>query len=224
MGASLLQVVHDIFNNAAAMVPIVLALTIYGTSVLKSKLEEYAISIKQNQLEKERTLEAAKQQVQQKTLAVATAKNDAAQLKANAQKQRAENAILKTKIDQLKASPDAEKNKQQIAALEQEVAANEQLAASYDQQADQLIKNAEAEQDLAQSNLTYLENQQSMVTNLTTGWKGFGNTMKTVIMSVIPQLGMMITQIKNVGKASEKAGQKNAGNSAAVIPVIGWII
>ena len=224
MGASLLQVVNDIFNNAAAMVPIVLALTIYGTSVLKSKLEEYAISIKQNQLEKERTLEAAKQQVQQKTLAVATAKNDAAQLKANAQKQRAENAILKTKIDQLKASPDAEKNKQQIAALEQEVIANEQLAASYDQQADQLIKNAEAEQDLAQSNLTYLENQQSMVTNLTTGWKGFGNTMKTVIMSVIPQLGMMITQIKNVGKASEKAGQKNAGNSAAVIPVIGWII
>ena len=224
MGASLLQVVNDIFNNAAAMVPIVLALAIYGTSVLKSKLEEYAISIKQNQLEKERTLEAAKQQVQQKTLAVATAKNDAAQLKANAQKQRAENAILKTKIDQLKASPDAEKNKQQIAALEQEVIANEQLAASYDQQADQLIKNAEAEQDLAQSNLTYLENQQSMVTNLTTGWKGFGNTMKTVIMSVIPQLGMMITQIKNVGKASEKAGQKNAGNSAAVIPVIGWII
>lgn len=224
MGASFLQVINDIFNNAAAMVPIVLALAIYGTSILKSKLEEYAISIKQNQLEKERTLEAAKQQVQQKTLAVATAKSDAAQLKTSAQKQRAENAILKTKIDQLKASPDAEKNKQQIAALEQEWIANEQLAASYDQQADQLIKNAEAEQDLAKSNLTYLENQQSMVTNLTTGWKGFGNTMKTVIMSVIPQLGMMITQIKNVGKASEKAGQKNAGNSASVIPVIGWII
>lgn len=224
MGASFLQVINDIFNNAAAMVPIVLALAIYGTSILKSKLEEYAISIKQNQLEKERTLEAAKQQVQQKTLAVATAKNDAAQLKASAQKQRAENAILKTKIDQLKASPNAKKNQQQIAALEQEFTANEQLAASYDQQADQLIKNAEAERDLAQSNLTYLENQQSMVTNLTTGWKGFGNTMKTVIMSVIPQLGMMITQIKNVGKASEKAGQKNAGNSASVIPVIGWII
>ena len=48
--------------------------------------------------------------------------------------------------------------------------------------------------------------------------------MKTVIMSIIPQLGMMITQIKKVGKASETAGQKNAGNSAAVIPVIGWII
>ena len=48
--------------------------------------------------------------------------------------------------------------------------------------------------------------------------------MKTVLMSVIPQLGMMITQIKNVGQASEKAGQKNAGNSASVIPVIGWII
>ncbi len=224
MGASLLQVVNDIFNNAAAMVPIVLALAIYGTSVLKSKLEEYAISIKQNQLEKERTLEAAKQQVQQKTLAVAQAKTDAAQLKASAQKQRAENAILKTKIDQLKASPEAKENQQQIATLEQELIANEQLAASYDQQADQLVKNAEAEQDLAQSNLTYLENQQLMVTNLTTGWKGFGNTIKTVLMSVIPQLGMMITQIKNVGKASETAGKKNAGNSAAVIPVIGWII
>lgn len=224
MGASLLQAVNDIFNNATAMVPIVLALAIYGTSILKSKLEEYAISIKQNQLEKERTLEAAKQQVQQKTLAVATAKSDAAQLKATAKKQRAENDLLKIKIDELKASPDAEKNQQEIASLEQKVIANEQLAASYDQQADQLVKNAEAEQDLAQSNLTYLENQQSMVTNLTTGWKGFGNTMKTVIMSVIPQLGMMITQIKNVGKASETAGQKNAGNSAAVIPVIGWII
>ena len=58
MGASLLQVVNDIFNNAAAMVPIVLALSIYGTSVLKSKLEEYAISIKQNQLEKERNTQA----------------------------------------------------------------------------------------------------------------------------------------------------------------------
>ena len=169
MGASLLQVVNDIFNNAAAMVPIVLALVIYGTSVLKSKLEEYAISIKQNQLEKERTLEAAKQQVEQKKLAVATAKNDAAQLKATAKKQRAENDLLKIKIDELKASPDAEKNQQQIASLEQQVIANEQLAASYDQQADQLVKTAEAEQDLAQSNLTYLENQQSMVDNLTTG-------------------------------------------------------
>ena len=169
MGASLLQVVNDIFNNAAAMVPIVLALSIYGTSVLKSKLEEYAISIKQNQLEKERTLEAAKQQVQQKTLAVAKAKSDAAELKATAKKQRAENDLLKIKIDELKASPDAGKNQQQIAALEQKVKANEELAASYDQQADQLVKNAEAEQDLAQSNLTYLENQQSMVTNLTTG-------------------------------------------------------
>ena len=169
MGASLLQVVNDIFNNAAAMVPIVLALAIYGTSVLKSKLEEYAISIKQNQLEKERTLEAAKQQVQQKTLAVAKAKSDAAELKATAKKQRAENGLLKIKIDELKASPDAEKNQQEIASLEQQVMANEELAASYDQQADQLVKNAEAEQDLAQSNLTYLENQQSMVTNLTTG-------------------------------------------------------
>lgn len=169
MGASLLQAVNDIFNNATAMVPIVLALAIYGTSILKSKLEEYAISIKQNQLEKERTLEAAKQQVQQKILAVATAKSDAAQLKATAKKQRAENDLLKIKIDELKASPDAEKNQQEIASLEQKVIANEQLAASYDQQADQLVKNAEAEQDLAQSNLTYLENQQSMVTNLTTG-------------------------------------------------------
>lgn len=169
MGASLLQVVNDIFNNAAAMVPIVLALAIYGTSVLKSKLEEYAISIKQNQLEKERTLEAAKQQVQQKILAVAKAKSDAAELKADAKKQRAENDILQTKIDQLKAAPESEQNKQQIAELEQKVIKNEQLAASYEQQADQLIQNAEAEQDLAQSNLTYLENQQSMVTNLTTG-------------------------------------------------------
>lgn len=169
MGASLLQAVNNIFNNTAAMIPIVLALSMYGISTLKTKLEEYAISIKQNQLEKERTLEAAKQQVEQKKLAVVTAKNDAAQLKATAKKQRAENDLLKIKIDELKASPDAEKNQQQIASLEQQVITNEQLAASYDQQADQLVKNAEAEQDLAQSNLTYLENQQSMVTNLTTG-------------------------------------------------------
>ena len=149
--------------------PIFIALVTYSVSILKTKIEEYAISIKQRELEKAKTIEIAKQQVEQKTLAIATAKANAENLKAAAQKQRAENAILKTKIDQLKAAPESEQNKEQIAALEKEIIANEQLADSYEQQADQLIKNAEAERDLAQSNLTYLQTQESIVDNLTLG-------------------------------------------------------
>ena len=223
-GAFLLQVVNGIFQNIGLSLPIFIALVTYSASILKTKLEEYAISIKQKELEKAKTIEIAKQQVQQKTLAIETAKANAENLKAAAQKQRAENAILKTKIDQLKAAPESEQNKQQIAALEKEIIANEKLADSYEQQADQLIKNAEAERDLAQSNLTYLENQESIVNNLTLGWKGFGNTLKTVITSAIPQIQKLITSFKAMGKASKENGRNNAGWSASVIPVIGWII
>lgn len=223
-GAFLLQVVNGIFQNIGLSLPIFIALVTYSVSILKTKLEEYAISIKQRELEKQKTIEIAKQQVEQKTLAIATAKANAENLKAAAQKQRAENAILKTKIDQLKAAPESEQNKQQIAALEKEIIANEQLADSYEQQADQLIKNAEAERDLAQSNLTYLQNQESIVDNLTLGWKGFGNTLKTVITSAIPQIQKLITSFKAMGKASKENGRNNAGWSASVIPVIGWII
>lgn len=218
MAASALEFISE---HIWLLVPAVIALAVHGARVLNQKIRETEIAQLQVKQSQEQLKQSAKQQV-----------TDAKNLKINLEQLKTEKETTREIANQVlnsETATDAEKAQAQaqIKLLDVEIAGLETK-----------IKQSEENIIIAEKYDSLVQAQTADVFDLQAQWQGLGSSISNVLLHAIPGLTQLITSIQAAtaakkadipvteaqGAAAKQSSTGNAANSAAVIPVVGWII
>lgn len=200
MAASAIDFIAD---NLWTLIPVGVALLAYATKTINLKLREAELSKINLKL------------AQQKAIAD------------NKEQQTAAHKVVLEKELTLEGKKQLLDKKRKEDASDAEIAQLEAEVAT----AEKELNIAKDRETYFQKEGYYLEAQQSTLMDLDNAWTGLGGTIKSFFMSIIPGLSQVITKVRAYKAASkeqadqaQRDGQKNAANSGAMVPMIGWII
>lgn len=224
-----LDVVGTIFESTSAMIPIFVLIALKATEYIGLKLKEQEIARETARINTAIALQETKENIKKQTQLVQDMKNNRQAAKDKIQQHKNEqlNLLKENKIkaqgvlqDKNATGEQKKAAKETLANYDKEVQAVETKAKEETTAVDASIKLEGDKLRLLRDQEQLQSSQLSRVESLKTAWSGFAGIFSTVAS----KFRSLVQGVQQGIEIFKQAGTHEAASSAAVIPVVGWII